>query len=683
MTVLPTFVIGLREGLEAALIVGIIAAFLRQQGRADLMRWVFAGIATAVGLCLAVGAVLEALSHDLPQRQQEGLETVIGVLAVGMVTYMVVWMRRHSRELKGALEGSAAAALARGGTGRTAAQAMVVMAFLAVLREGIETVVFLFATFNESGNTASAGTGALLGIAVAVALGWGIYRGGVRLNLSRFFRVTGLVLVLVAAGLVVTALHTAHEAGWLDAGQQRTVDLSGLVRAGSVQASLLTGMLGIQPYPVVIELVAWLAYLVPVGLYVAWPPNLPLRDRRIAAWLAGSAVAVAGSGALVVATASPAPGDDPTTIANAASNRITAGDASAAVSRIVNVTVTAASGCQLSATTLPAGPLTFRVTNKDATAVSEVELDDGDRIMGEKENLPPGFSGSFAVNVDAGHYSLYCPGAPTERTDVTVTGKSATPTSGDDTTKLLTVGAREYARYVATQVSGLVGSAKTLSTALATGDLATAQRAYDRARPFYEKIEPVAESFTLGTNNLDADIDARAGDVPAAQWRGFHRIEKGLFADHSTKGLAPYGRRLVTDVEKLQRLTKGLAYRPFELANGAQELLDEVASSKITGEEERYSHIDLLDVEGNDEGAEQAFADLEPGLTRIDPALSRSIAARFRALDRLVDTYRTGDNPAGFVTYTSLTNADKRQLAAAVKAVQEPLSRVASTVAGS
>src|ERR1700761_159133 len=111
---LPTFVIGLREGLEASLIVGIIAAFLRKQGRLDLLRWVYFGVASAVGLCLAVGVALRVLSHDLPQRQQEGLETVVGVLAVGMVTYMVVWMRRHSRDLKGTLEGATADALSGG-----------------------------------------------------------------------------------------------------------------------------------------------------------------------------------------------------------------------------------------------------------------------------------------------------------------------------------------------------------------------------------------------------------------------------------------------------------------------------------------------------------------------------------------------------------------------------------------
>ncbi|SHG75274.1 high-affinity iron transporter [Jatrophihabitans endophyticus] len=292
---LPSFVIGLREGLEAALIVGIIAAFLRKQGRRDLLRWVLVGVGVAVGLCLAAGITLRAYSQNLPQRQQEGLETVIAVLAIAMVTYMVVWMRRNSRNLKGQLEGLASDAMSGAGN---AGRAMVLMAFLAVIREGLETVVFLLAAFNETATGSRAGVGAVLGIAIAVALGYGIYRGGVRLNLSKFFRITGFVLVLVAAGLVVNAFRTAHEAGWVDFGQGRTVDLSWLVQPGSVQSSLLTGMLGLQPRPVVVEVVAWLVYLVPVGVYVVWPPGRPVPVRS--AVRAGLAVAVVGALAATV-----------------------------------------------------------------------------------------------------------------------------------------------------------------------------------------------------------------------------------------------------------------------------------------------------------------------------------------------------------------------------------------------
>jgi iron uptake system component EfeO len=343
------------------------------------------------------------------------------------------------------------------------------------------------------------------------------------------------------------------------------------------------------------------------------------------------------------------------------------------------VGITAAGGCAVDKTTFPAGQVTFEIANKDATAVSEVELQSGQRIVGEKENLPPGFTGSFTVAVDAGSYSLYCPGSGKPNVTLTVTGTA--PASADgDTATLLAQGAKEYASYVNTQMGYLVQTSQALQSALKGSDLDAAQKAYMKARPYYEKIEPVAESFTTGTDDLDADIDARQGDVPDAQWGGFHRIEKGLFADKSLAGLSQYGDALVTNVQKLQSLTAGLEYKPFELANGAQELLDEVSSSKITGEEERYSHIDLLDFQGNDEGAEQAFADLKPALQKIDPALTGSISDAFTALDKLVDGYRTGDNASGFALYTSLQDADKQKLAAAVKAVQEPLSQVAAKV---
>ena len=265
---LPTFVIGLREGLEATLIVGIIAAFLARNGRRAALRQVWAGITAALVICLGIAIALQVISADLPQRQQEGLETVIGLAAVAMVTYMALFMRRNSRAMKGELEKATAAALAAG-----SAAGLVAMAFLAVLREGVETSVFLLATFNAAGDATASWSGALIGIAVAVALGYAIYRGGVRINMARFFRITGLVLVVVAAGLLMTAAHTASEAGWLTIGQAQALDLSWLVRPGTPVASLVTGVLGIQPFPTQIEVVAWLVYLVPMALLIAVPPR--------------------------------------------------------------------------------------------------------------------------------------------------------------------------------------------------------------------------------------------------------------------------------------------------------------------------------------------------------------------------------------------------------------------------
>ncbi len=271
---LPTFVIGLREGVEASLIVGIVAAFLRQQGRRDALRWMWVGVALAVVICTGVAIALQVLNQDLPQRRQEGLETVVALVAVGMVSFMILWMRRHAGDLAGELRANAAGALAEGSI-----WGLVAMAFVAVIREGIETAVFLLAAFQASGDATSAGIGALLGIVLAVLIGWGIYRGGVRLNLNRFFRLTSAVLVLVAAGLVASAIHTAHEANWLNQLQQHALDLSWLVHPGSVLSSLLTGMLGLQPQPTVGEVGGWLIYALPMLTYVLWPQRRSLKRR--------------------------------------------------------------------------------------------------------------------------------------------------------------------------------------------------------------------------------------------------------------------------------------------------------------------------------------------------------------------------------------------------------------------
>jgi high-affinity iron transporter len=270
--VLPTLVIGLREGLEASLIVGIIAAFLIQRGERRALRWMWVGVALAVALCAGAALALNSLGRSLPLRQREGLEGSLALVAVAGVTYMVVWMRRHAREMKRMLESHAASALIQGSL-----VALVAMAFLAVLREGLETAIFMLAAFQSSSTPAATGLGAILGVAIAIGLGYVLYRGGVRINLSRFFRVTGFVLVLVAGGLLASSVHEFAEAGVIDALQQRAMDLSWLVAPGTVRASLLTGMLGLQPVPTVAEVAVWLLYVVPASLYVLWPQRGPRR----------------------------------------------------------------------------------------------------------------------------------------------------------------------------------------------------------------------------------------------------------------------------------------------------------------------------------------------------------------------------------------------------------------------
>lgn len=272
---LPTFVIALREGVEASLIVGIVAAFLVQQGRRDMLRHVLVGVGIAVLICTGIGIGLQLLNEELPQRQQEMLETVIGLAAVAIVTFMIFWMRRHARGMKSELESSASRALAEGSAG-----ALIGMAFFAVLREGIETVVFLLAIFQGAEDATAAGLGAVLGILSSIAIGYGIYRGGVRLNLSRFSKLTAVVLVFVAAGLLSNSVHTAWEAGWVTFLQGQAVDLSWLVVPGTWTSALLTGMLGLQSTMTEAQVIVYLVYLLPMLAYVLWPEAWRVRRPR-------------------------------------------------------------------------------------------------------------------------------------------------------------------------------------------------------------------------------------------------------------------------------------------------------------------------------------------------------------------------------------------------------------------
>jgi len=397
---LPTFVIGLREGLEAALIVGIIAAFLVQEGRRDAMRWVWAGVALGVGLALAVGVGLRVASEQLPQREQEQLETVVALVAVGMVTWMIVWMRKNAAGLRGDLRERTGAALATGSTA-----ALVGMAFLAVLREGFETAVFLVAVFNDASDPRAAGAGAVIGLVVAVGLGYLVYRGGVRIDLGRFFRLTGVVLVLVAAGLLSSALHSAHEAGWWNALLGQAADLSAVVTPGTVRYALITGVLGIQAKPSVGEVVVWLAYAVPMLWFVLRPPR-PRRPVPAAAKLgAAAALVVLLVGALTV----PALAKGPKTVAIGLTD----------------------AGCP-KRLTVAAGSVTFAVENEGADAVTEFEVLDGKRVIGEKENLTPGLSGEFTVDLEPGRYTTLCPNGDRERGVLVVTGAATgapTPTA--------------------------------------------------------------------------------------------------------------------------------------------------------------------------------------------------------------------------------------------------------------
>ena len=260
---LIAFLIMLREGIEAALIVGIVAGFLKQSGHSRLMPKVWLGVALAALMCLGIGYGIHSVTGEIPQKEQEFVVGVIGLVAVAMLTYMILWMKKAARSMKQQLQDSVQTALNRGnGQGWT----LVGMAFLAVAREGLESVFFLLAVFQQS-PTWSMPVGAVLGLLAAVVIGALIYQGGMRLNLGKFFRWTGAFLIVVAAGLVAGSLRALHEAGVWNHLQEVVFDSSKYLHEDSPLGVLLGGFFGYTDHPTQGEVLAWLLYLVPVMIW--------------------------------------------------------------------------------------------------------------------------------------------------------------------------------------------------------------------------------------------------------------------------------------------------------------------------------------------------------------------------------------------------------------------------------
>jgi iron uptake system component EfeO len=327
-------------------------------------------------------------------------------------------------------------------------------------------------------------------------------------------------------------------------------------------------------------------------------------------------------------------------------------------------------GCVPHDATVPAGPISFEAEG-ESSKVTEIEVLDGETILGEKENLTEGLSGSFSLTLEEGEYTIRCNGGDQEDGTLKVTGKLAGKSSPEVETAI-----DNYRGYLEKNTAELVARTRSFVAAVVAGNVAEAKSLYPAARIPYERIEPVAESF----GDLDPRIDARANDVPKSEFGGFHRIEKALWEEETTKGMTPVAKQLQADVEELQGKVKNVKLQAVQIANGANELLSEVSASKITGEEERYSHIDLVDFQANVEGAEVTFKSVEPLLSKSDPKLAKEIEADFENVYAALQPYKRGK---GFVSYEDLTQSDTRKLAQSIDILAEKLSQVpAKIVAG-
>jgi iron uptake system component EfeO len=340
-------------------------------------------------------------------------------------------------------------------------------------------------------------------------------------------------------------------------------------------------------------------------------------------------------------------------------------------------------GCKLSTTEAPSGTLTFEVRN-DGSAATEFYLlgEDGQRIVGEVENIGPDLSRELVVSAPAGSYVTACkPGMKGEgiRGDFTVTKSDQEPTVGTDDAAV-DQALEGYEDYIHEQTEQLVDKTRQFVDLYKAGDDDQARALYPEARTHWERIETVAESF----GDLDPKMDAREADLePGQKWTGWHRIEKDLwppataYTPLTDKQRATYADELMANTETLEGRIEKLSFTIDQVANGSRGLLEEVANGKVTGEEENWSHTDLWDFQANVDGARVAFEGLEPILAQHDPELAETLESRFADLQKLLDEQRTA---TGFTFYDDLTQGEIKALANAVNALSEPLSRLTAAV---
>ena len=342
--------------------------------------------------------------------------------------------------------------------------------------------------------------------------------------------------------------------------------------------------------------------------------------------------------------------------------------------RAITVTATDTS-CDLSATTAPAGTITFGIVNTGTKVTEFYVYADGDRIVSEVENLTPGLKRELQVELtEPGTFTTACkPGLVGDgvRSELTITG--AAPKGSTDTKVARAIA--DYRTFVATQSDELLAGTRDFVAAVKARDVATAKELYPTARLPWETIEPVAESF----GDLDPRIDGREDVIEdGMEFTGFHRLEKDLWVDGLQADSGAVADRLLVDVTEIVRLSTTVEPTALTIANGAKALLDEVATGKVTGEEERYSHTDLWDFRGNLQGSQAALETLRPVITERDAALQGALDERFAALNQLLQSHRVDGR---FVSYEALTSGDVKALTVALDALAEQVAKVPGVVA--
>jgi len=328
--------------------------------------------------------------------------------------------------------------------------------------------------------------------------------------------------------------------------------------------------------------------------------------------------------------------------------------------------------CEPMSITVNAGKTQFIIQNHSQKAL-EWEILKGVMVVEERENIAPGFTQKMTANLQPGEYDMTCGLLTNPKGKLIVKGEATADAAKANALLDLSTAITAYKAYVVEQTAELVKGTKAFTDAVKAGDIEKAKSLYAPTRQYYERIEPIAELFS----DLDGSIDAREDDYEQKaadpKFTGFHRLEKALFGDNSVKGIEQYATQLNSDVLELQKRINELAFPPSKVVGGAAGLIEEVAASKISGEEDRYSHTDLWDFQANIDGAQKIVNLLRPQLQKENSALLAKVDANFKKVDAILAKYRTKD---GYETYDKLTDADRNALKGPVTTLAEDLAQL-------
>ncbi|MGE7433211.1 iron uptake transporter permease EfeU [Kitasatospora sp. NPDC001175] len=696
----PSFLIGLREGLEAGLIVSILVATLVRSGQKARLSQVWTGVAGAVALALSFGSVLTFTAAKLSGPAQEAFGGTLSLIAVCFVTAMVFWMRKSARNLSSEIREKVTAALAMG------AGTLILTSFLAVGREGLETSLFLWSTIQTANESTGPVVGAATGLVLATGLCWALYRRVLRINLTRFFTWTGAVLIVIAAGVLSYGLRDLQESGVLGGGTAYAFDVSKHVDASSWYATLVQGVLNLTVTMTVIQVLAYVAYLsIVMTLFVqgvrmtaeAKPAEAkPAEAKPAEAEAAAAETKPAGTKAAETGTpvaSEPAPSASKGAPAQGGRPRWLVPAALVAVPAVVAGAVIAVSDGK------PAGSSTVSVSEEDCgkgfaapqpgrqvfqmhntgSKASEVYLINpgSGAVYGEIEGLAPGTTRALIATIGSGDYAWRC--VPTGGKSVTsasvrVTGgtevKAVVPVTEGDLDAPLAA----YKEYVTKNLATLLTQSQQLQSDIHAGNLDAARTDWVTAHTQYASLGAAYGTFADFDGKIDGRPDGLADKAQDKDFTGFLRLEYGLWHNQSAADLTPVADQLVSDVDGLGKAFPTQKFDPTDLPLRTHEILENTLQFELTGDTDQGSGTNLATAQANVAGTRELLTVLQPLLQSRAPELLTGIDAGMIRVNGLLDAAHRPDG--SWTPVEQLAPTARRQLNGATGQLLEDLANV-------